>query len=152
MENWKMRLNELAATALRARKNSYAPYSGWTVGAALLDTEGNIYTGCNIENGAYGPSCCAERVAFFTALAAGKRTFSAMAVAGGPEGTEPRQYCPPCGVCRQVMAEFCGDDFPVILVKGKEETIIRTLGELLPERFHLAVFDADTGLGKESAQ
>lgn len=91
-------------------------------------------------------------MAFFTALAAGKRTFSAIAVAGGAEGTEPRQYCPPCGVCRQVMAEFCGDDFPVILVKGKEETIIRTLGELLPERFHLAVFDADTGLGKESAQ
>ena len=142
----------LIAAALEARKRSYAPYSHYHVGAALWTQSGKLYTGCNIENGAYGPSCCAERVAFFTALAAGKRTFSAIAVAGGAEGTEPRQYCPPCGVCRQVMAEFCGDDFPVILVKGKEETIIRTLGELLPERFHLAVFDADTGLGKESAQ
>ncbi len=137
MKDWERYAPELARAALKARENSYAPYSRWTVGAALLDEEGRIHTGCNIENGAYGPSCCAERVAFFTALAAGKRTFAAVAVAGGPEGEKPGQYCPPCGVCRQVMAEFCGDDFPVLLVKGEGETVLRTLGELLPERFQL---------------
>ena len=82
MKDWERYAPELARAALKARENSYAPYSRWTVGAALLDEEGRIHTGCNIENGAYGPSCCAERVAFFTALAAGKRTFAAVAVAG----------------------------------------------------------------------
>ena len=142
---------ELVRQAFLAQQQAYAPYSEFLVGAALLTEDGKIYQGCNIENAAYSPGNCAERTAFFKAVSEGRRDFTAIAIVGNKRG-EAGDYCPPCGVCRQVMAEFCGDDFPVILVKGKEETIIRTLGELLPERFHLAVFDADTGLGKESAQ
>ena len=138
MADWEARKKDLADAALKARKNSYAPYSHWTVGAALLDERGNVYTGCNIENGAYSPSCCAERVAFFTALAAGSRNFKAIAIAGGPEKEKPKQYCPPCGVCRQVMTEFCEDTFRILLVKGDGQIEARTLGELLPQRFTLS--------------
>ena len=127
----------LALAALRARANAYAPYSHWTVGAALLTAEGDVIPGCNVENAAYGPTNCAERTALFAAVAQGKRRFAALAVAGGPQGETPAAFCPPCGVCRQVLAEFCGQEFPVLFVKGEGEVQRHTLGELLPFSFSL---------------
>jgi cytidine deaminase len=100
----------LAVLALRARETAYCPYSGFAVGAALLAKSGEIYTGVNIENAAFTPTNCAERTAFFTAIAKGERDFVAVAIAGGKAGEEPEDFCAPCGVCRQVMREFCGDD------------------------------------------
>lgn len=124
---------ELIDKAKQAMTAAYAPYSGFTVGAALQCADGSIYTGCNIENAAYSPTLCAERTAFAKAISEGKRDFTAIAVCGGKGGviTGP---CTPCGVCRQVMAEFCREDFKVILVKpdGCEE---RTLTQLLPDSF-----------------
>lgn len=127
----------LALAALRARANAYAPYSHWTVGAALLTAEGDVIPGCNVENAAYGPTNCAERTALFAAVAQGKRRFAVLAVAGGPEGETPAAFCPPCGVCRQALAEFCGQEFPVLFVKGEGEVQRHTLGELLPFSFSL---------------
>lgn len=129
----------LAAKALEARKNAYCPYSGFAVGAALLCEDGEVVTGCNIESAAL-TGCCAERAALFKALSDGKREFAALAVAGGGAGEPPADFCPPCGVCRQVLSEFCGPDFPVILTNGKSQREY-TLGELLPASFgknHLA--------------
>lgn len=125
----------LIREALKMRRFSYSPYSHFRVGAALLDKQGNIYTGCNIENSSYSPSNCAERTAFFKAVSEGIREFEAIAIAGGPEGAQELNYCPPCGVCRQVMREFCEDDFKIILVKSEEEYKVFTLGELLPQSF-----------------
>ncbi|HJB19953.1 MAG TPA: cytidine deaminase [Candidatus Bariatricus faecipullorum] len=125
----------LSREALKMREFSYSPYSHFRVGAALLDKQGNIYTGCNIENSSYSPSNCAERTAFFKAVSEGIREFEAIAIAGGPEGAQELNYCPPCGVCRQVMREFCEDDFKIILVKSEEEYKVFTLGELLPQSF-----------------
>lgn len=126
---------ELIAAALKARRASYSPYSGYQVGAALLTREGKIYTGCNIENAAYTPTNCAERTAFFKAVSEGERHFSAIAVVGSPAG-EPVQFAWPCGVCRQVMAEFCDpESFEVIAAKSETEYEKRTLAELLPEGF-----------------
>ena len=127
----------LALAALQARANAYAPYSHWTVGAALLTAEGDVIPGCNVENAAYGPTNCAERTALFAAVAQGKRRFAALAVAGGPQGETPAAFCPPCGVCRQALAEFCGPDFSIFLVKSPEEVEEHTLGELLPLCFTL---------------
>ena len=127
----------LALAALRARANAYAPYSHWTVGAALLTAEGDVIPGCNVENAAYGPTNCAERTALFAAVAQGKRRFAALAVAGGPQGETPAAFCPLCGVCRQALAEFCGQEFPVLFVKGEGEVQRHTLGELLPFSFSL---------------
>ena len=127
----------LALAALRARANAYAPYSHWTVGAALLTAEGDVIPGCNVENAAYGPTNCAERTALFAAVAQGKRRFAALAVAGGPQGETPAAFCPRCGVCRQALAEFCGQEFPVLFVKGEGEVQRHTLGELLPFSFSL---------------
>lgn len=124
----------LREKALEARENAYAPYSGFQVGAALLAADGTIYTGVNVENAAFSPTNCAERTAFFTAIAAGRRKFLAVAVAGGAAGETPREFCTPCGVCRQVMREFCTDDFEIILVHGAGTRIVR-LGALLPESF-----------------
>ena len=125
----------LLKACIEARKQSYSPYSHYRVGAALLTQEGKIYTGCNIENAAYTPSNCAERTAFFTAVSAGERNFPAIAICGSPEG-EPVQYAAPCGVCRQVMAEFCRPDrFRILFVKSEEEYEIHTLAELLPFGF-----------------
>lgn len=129
---------DLAAAALRARKHAYAPYSGFLVGAALLVLNGTLYTGCNIENAAYSVCNCAERTALFSAVAAGERRFRAIAVAGGKrEEQEPlSSYCPPCGVCRQALSEFCESRaFQVILVRSREDFQIFTLEELLPLRF-----------------
>ena len=127
---------ELMRLALEAREMAYAPYSGFCVGAALLTADGKVYTGCNIENAAYTPTNCAERTAFFKAVSEGERTFSAIAIVGGRKGT-PGGFCAPCGVCRQVMAEFCNADFRIILGDA-EQLQIRTLAELLPETFSSA--------------
>ena len=126
---------ELMALAIEARKQAYAPYSHFRVGAALLASDGRVYTGCNIENAAYTPTNCAERTAFFKAVSEGVRAFSAIAVTGG-RGEEPDVLCAPCGVCRQVMAEFCDADFRVILGNVKEIKVL-SLGELLPLSFSL---------------
>jgi cytidine deaminase len=126
---------ELMALARKARKQSYCPYSGFAVGAALLDCSGKVWTGCNIENAAFGPTNCAERTAFFKAISEGVHGFDRIAISGGPTGQEPKAGTAPCGVCRQVMAEFCKGDFAVYLAGpgGTYETY--TLAQLLPMGF-----------------
>ncbi len=119
---------ELYQIACDMRRLAYSPYSGITVGAALLAASGKVYTGINIENAAYSPGVCAERCAFFTAVASGEREFCSIAIAGGKAGEPMQESFPPCGVCRQVMTEFCKDDFKIILSSDKSVT----LGELLP--------------------
>ena len=127
---------ELILEAKKARKNAYCPYSHHSVGAALLTTEGKVYHGCNVENAAYGPTNCAERTAFFSAICAGDRSFSKIAIVGGMENTEGNKPCAPCGVCRQVMAEFCdAESFKIILENGENEPLEYTLKELLPLGF-----------------
>lgn len=121
---------ELIRAAMKGRKNAVVPYSGFAVGAALLTKGGTVYMGCNIENGAFSPTLCAERVAFGSAIAAGERDFHAIAVIGGEE-----EYCYPCGVCRQVMAEFCDDDFRIVAAKNEHDFVSISLGELLPCAF-----------------
>ena len=124
----------LVERAKEARKNAYTPYSGFAVGAALLCRDGTVYAGCNIENAGFTATCCAERTAFFRAVNDGKRQFSAIAVVGGKAGEEPRELCAPCGVCRQVMAEFCGPEFEILLLDdGTVKTF--TLEQLLPQAF-----------------
>ena len=131
-----MNNNELICLALDARKKSYSPYSGFAVGAALLCRNGKVYTGCNIENSAFSPTVCAERTAFFKALSEGEKEFVKIAVVGGKSENEfPENYCPPCGVCRQVMKEFCTDDFEVIMAKSAEDYMVITLNEILPAGF-----------------
>ena len=125
---------ELIELAKKAAENAYVPYSGYTVGAALLTKDGKAYTGCNIENAAYGPTNCAERTAFFKAVSEGEREFSKIAVVGGKELTFV-DYFAPCGVCRQVMREFCEDDFIILLGKNGDEYKSVTLAELLPLSF-----------------
>ncbi len=124
----------LARQALEARESSYCPYSHFAVGAALLCADGTVYLGCNIECASNGGTNCAERTAFFKAVSEGKRNFTAIAVAGGAAGKAPESFCAPCGICRQVMREFCGDDFTVVLTNGKALEI-HSLGELLPCSF-----------------
>jgi cytidine deaminase len=123
----------LIDAAREARKMSYSPYSRFAVGAALLCGSGKVYTGCNIENGAYSPTCCAERVAFFKAISEGERDFKAIAIVGGEAGGEEK-FCPPCGVCRQALSEFSEQDFRIIMTDGKSAKVM-TLGELLPLGF-----------------
>ena len=130
-------IQELISRALEARKNAYAPYSDFRVGAALLSDSGGIYTGCNIENSAYTPTNCAERTAFFKAVSEGVRSFRAICIAGGPGEREPEKPCPPCGVCRQVMLEFCGPDFEVILAVNGQQYEVYTLDRLAPMGFRL---------------
>lgn len=125
---------ELICLAKKAAENAYVPYSHYTVGAALLTKDGRVYTGCNIENAAYGPTNCAERTAFFKAVSEGEREFSKIAVVGGKE-LNFTDYFAPCGVCRQVMREFCSDDFVILLGKNGEEYKSTTLAELLPLSF-----------------
>lgn len=128
---------DLALCAIDAMKKSYSPYSHFTVGAALLTKEGKIYTGANIENASYTPTICAERNAIFTAVHEGERNFEAIAIVGGHEG-DVKGVTAPCGVCRQVMSEFCPPDFKVILVTSSEGDYEETtLGELLPYTFKL---------------
>lgn len=122
----------LLAAARKARENAYAPYSQFAVGAALLDINDSIHTGCNVENASYGLTCCAERVALFHAIATGARDFRAIAVVGGPAHDDALTPCVPCGICRQALSEFCDDELVVILTD--RET---TLGALLPDAFRL---------------
>ena len=126
---------ELVKAAFSAMQNAYAPYSNYKVGAALVGASGKVYTGCNVENASYGPTNCAERTAFFKAVSEGEKDFTAIAVVGGKNG-EISSMCSPCGVCRQVMAEFCQKDFMIILWDGKL-TKAHTLEKLLPESFSL---------------
>ena len=130
-----MKPESLIEYAIDAMGRAYAPYSGYQVGAALLCADGAVYQGCNIENAAYSPTICAERTAFAKAVSEGQRDFVAIAVCGG-KGGKIESLCTPCGVCRQVMAEFCGPDFKVYMAKpgGWEE---RTLSQLLPDSFVL---------------
>ncbi len=124
---------ELLQKAIEARKFSYAPYSGFHVGAALLGKSGKIYTGCNVENATYTPTNCAERTALFKAVSEGEQEFIAIAVVGG-KGETLSESCMPCGVCRQALAEFCDKDFRIIT--GTIENIkVNTLSELLPHSF-----------------
>ena len=116
--------------ALEMRKLAYTPYSHWTVGAALLSEDGRIFTGCNIENAAYGPSNCAERTALFKAVSEGERSFTALAVTCS--GENPAF---PCGVCRQALSEFCPPEMPVVCANKDGEAFETTLGELLPHSF-----------------
>ena len=125
---------KLIEMALDAMQRAYAPYSGYKVGAALLCKDGSVYCGCNIENASYSPTNCAERTAFFKAIYDGQREFTAIAVCGGKDGVITGGF-PPCGVCRQVMREFCEDDFLIYMVgaEGSYETV--TLSQLLPYSF-----------------
>lgn len=128
----------LIEKAIAAREYSYSPYSNYMVGAAVLTSDGEIYTGCNIENAAYGPTNCAERTAIFKAVSEGKRCFTAIAIVGGKKGSTG-DYAAPCGVCRQVMMEFCNpEEMQVIVAKSTEEYKIFTLAQLLPEGFGTA--------------
>ena len=126
---------QLVGLACAARSRAYAPYSGFSAGAALLDADGRVGQGCHIENAAVGPTVCAERVALFKAVSEGVRSFEALAVVGGPAGEEIAPYTTPCGVCRQVLREFCSDGFRVILASSDGSLRTTTLGELLPQGF-----------------
>ena len=126
---------ELVRQAFLAQQQAYAPYSEFLVGAALPTEDGKIYQGCNIENAAYSPGNCAERTAFFKAVSEGRRDFTAIAIVGNKRG-EAGDYCPPCGVCRQVMREFCApDDFKIYLAKSPEDYREFTLEQILPMGF-----------------
>ncbi len=127
--------SQMKDLAIRMLEKSYTPYSHFKVGAALLTREGKLYGGCNIENAAFTPGNCAERTAIFKAVSEGQRKFDAILVVGGHEG-EISDFCPPCGVCRQVMMEFCDPEtFEIILVNGEGEYLTHTLKEYLPDGF-----------------
>ncbi|MDR1800512.1 MAG: cytidine deaminase [Lachnospiraceae bacterium] len=129
-------IENLIKSAFRVLEHAYVPYSHFKVGAALLTSDGEIYTGCNIENGAFTPTNCAERTAFFKAISEGKRDFTCIVVVNEREDGL-HDYCPPCGVCRQVMSEFCKPDFTIILAKSETDYKTYTLDDLLPLRFEL---------------
>ena len=129
-----MTKTDLCKMAIEAMNNSYSPYSSYKVGAALLCDDGAVYTGCNIENASFSPTVCAERVAIFKAISENKYNFSMIAVAGGKDG-EINGIFPPCGVCRQVIAEFCKPDFEILLVKSENEFDTIKFKELLPYSF-----------------
>ena len=126
---------KLISLAVEAMDKAYAPYSGFQVGAALLCSDGTVFTGCNIENAAFSPTNCAERTAVFKAVSEGRKDFTAIAICGGKAG-QITDLCPPCGVCRQVLSEFCKADLPIYLAhKDGYQTL--TLGDLLPYSFDL---------------
>lgn len=128
---------QLIENAIEARKMAYTPYSKYKVGAALLSSDNKIIKGCNIENAAYGPTNCAERTAFFKAVSEGVKEFSAIAIVGGLENETDlfSGYAFPCGVCRQVMREFCDSEFEIVVARSTDDYKVYTLGELLPESF-----------------
>jgi len=132
----KMQYGFLFEEALKARQKAYCPYSGFAVGAALLTKSGKVFLGCNIESASYSPSNCAERTAFFKAVSEGEYEFEAIAVVGGKLDAEFLELCPPCGVCRQVMREFClPDEFKIILGRSAQSYTVKTLEEMLPLSF-----------------
>ena len=126
---------ELVKEALAAREFAYTPYSKFNVGAALLCKNGRVFLGCNIESASYTPTNCAERTAFFKAVSEGEREFSAIAIVGGPAGAPLADFCYPCGVCRQVMAEFCSRDFKIYIAKSESEIREYSLDEIIPFAF-----------------
>lgn len=126
---------ELCALAKKAMENAYAPYSGYRVGAALLTKSEKVYTGCNIENASYSPTVCAERTAIFKAVSDGERDFLKIAVAGGKDGKITGEF-PPCGVCRQVMAEFCDENFKILVVNENNDYTEYCFSEVLPFSFN----------------
>ena len=127
---------QLIALAMKAREKAYAPYSHFAVGAALLTKEGQVYTGCNIENASYGATNCAERTAIFKAVSEGAKEFIKIAIVGGKVGEEITEYAYPCGVCRQVMAELCDvKEMTVLIAKSENEYVEKKLDELLPLSF-----------------
>ena len=126
----------LCAAALSARKHAYAPYSGCLVGAALLAADGTLYTGCNVENASYGATLCAERTAFAKAISEGQRTFAMLAIAGGRGGSIDGGF-PPCGICRQTIAEFCPPEFSVLVLTDHDTFMEYRLDQLLPAAFNL---------------
>jgi cytidine deaminase len=131
-----MEYAELLKMAIEARKASYCPYSGYAVGAALLSADGTVFTGANIENAAYTPTVCAERVAIFKAVSEGKRDFAAIAVSGGKKDSEPDALIAPCGVCRQVIMEFCSPtSFDIVIADAVGNPRPFKLKELLPLGF-----------------
>ena len=133
---------ELIKLAIEAREFAYAPYSHWKVGAALLTKSGKVYKGCNIENSGFTATVCAERTAFFKAISEGVYDFDKIAIVGGDEKDGLQGICTPCGVCRQVMSEFCDpDNFRVISAKSPEEYVDRSLREMLPEINYVAMKD-----------
>ena len=125
---------DLVAVAEQARLASYSPYSNFAVGAALLCADGDVIIGANVENSSYGATNCAERTAFFTALMQEKKDFVAIAIIGAKRGEKVTSFCAPCGICRQVMAEFCSPSFEILLYDGKDIKT-HTLSEILPESF-----------------
>lgn len=128
-------IKEMIHVAIEQLANAYVPYSGFRVGAALLAKNGTMYTGCNIENAAYTPTNCAERTAFFKAVSEGVRQFDAICIVGGKDGVLT-EYAAPCGVCRQVMMEFCNPDtFQIILAVSEENYDVFTLRQILPQGF-----------------
>ncbi len=133
----KVSYEQLIENAIEARKMAYTPYSKYKVGAALLSSDNKIIKGCNIENAAYGPTNCAERTAFFKAVSEGVKKFSAIAIVGGLENETDlfSGYAFPCGVCRQVMREFCDSEFEIVVARSTDDYKVYTLGELLPESF-----------------
>lgn len=135
MDNSKIK--ELIESAEKARLKAYAPYSDFTVGAALLCDDGSIYNGVNIENASYPVGICAERAAFSAAVSDGKKSFSAIAIVGGHSGCNADKPCFPCGICRQFMSELCGGGFFVISAANTENYSLQTLSELLPFAFEL---------------
>ena len=126
----------LIEKAIEARENSYSPFSGFCVGAALLCSDGDIIVGTNVENSSFGGTICAERSAFCAAVSKGKRHFDAIAIVGGKRGERISENCAPCGICRQFMNEFCDSDFTVLLSNGEKITE-KSLGSLLPDSFKL---------------
>ncbi|MBR2868130.1 MAG: cytidine deaminase [Clostridia bacterium] len=136
-----MNNGELIKLALGAREKAYSPYSGFRVGAALLCKNGKVFTGCNIENSGFSATNCAERTAIFKAVSEGETEFEKIAVVGGKaEDIIPSDYCAPCGICRQVMREFCDGGFEIIIAKNETEYKSVTLGELLPMSFDVREF------------
>ena len=133
----KVSYEQLIENAIEARKMAYTPYSKYKVGAALRSSDNKIIKGCNIENAAYGPTNCAERTAFFKAVSEGVKEFSAIAIVGGLENETDlfSGYAFPCGVCRQVMREFCDSEFEIVVARSTDDYKVYTLGELLPESF-----------------
>ena len=122
----------LIGEARKVRQKAYAPYSGFLVGAALLGADGKIYTGCNVENASFGAGICAERSAFVRAVSEGEKEFLAIAIVGGKKEEQTSLPCPPCGICRQFMREFCDpESFRIILENSKEGKDIFLLKELL---------------------
>lgn len=131
-----MTKQELCTLAIKSMNNAYSPYSGYKVGAALLCDNGKVFTGCNVENSSYGATVCAERTAIFKAVSDGERDFSMLAVTGGKENELSDKFLP-CGICRQVMAEFCKPEFIVLVVTSENTYKEFSLSELLPNAFPL---------------